>query len=95
MHHGTTDVEILEALRTVMKDLFELDPARVRPDARLIEDLDLDSIDAIDLAAKMEEQTGRSFDEGVLRRLRTVGDVIVAIQALVAAAPRKAASLPA
>lgn len=67
-----------------MKELFDLDPTRVQPDAKLIDDLDLDSIDAIDLAAKVEETTGHTFDEAHLRRLRTIDDVIIAIESIVA-----------
>lgn len=62
-----------------MKELFELDSARVQPDARLIEDLELDSLDAFDLAVKVEEITGIAFDENKIRDLHTVDDVIDAI----------------
>jgi acyl carrier protein len=67
-----------------MKELFELDSARVQPDARLIEDLELDSLDAFDLAVKVEEITGIAFDEEKIRELRTVDDVISAIHAVLA-----------
>ena len=83
MQYGATTDEILRAIQAVMKSLFDLDADKVHPGARLIEDLDLDSIDAIDLAARIEEATGRSFDETSLRKLRTIEDVITAIQALV------------
>jgi acyl carrier protein len=77
--------EILGKIQEMMKELFELDATRVTPDARLVEDLELDSIDAIDLAVKVEETTGLALDETRLRQLRTVGDVIVAIEGLLAA----------
>lgn len=67
----------------MMKELFGLDSARVQPDARLAQDLGLDSLDAIDLAVKVEETTGLVFDEARFRALRTVDDVIVAIEAIV------------
>jgi acyl carrier protein len=67
----------------MMKELFELDSVRVQPDARLVEDLELDSLDAIDLAVKVEETTGVAFDEARIRELRTVDDVIVAIEGIV------------
>jgi acyl carrier protein len=75
--------EILREIQFMMKELFELDSDRVQPDARLIEDLELDSIDAIDLAVKVEETTGLAFEETTIRQLRTVEDVIVAIEAIV------------
>jgi acyl carrier protein len=54
----------------------------VRPEARLVEDLELDSLDAFDLAVKVEEITGVAFDENQIRALRTVEDVIVALEAI-------------
>lgn len=67
-----------EALREVtraMADLFELDPASLAPTARFREDLELDSIDAVDLAAHLQTLTGRRVEESALRSIRTVGDV--------------------
>jgi acyl carrier protein len=60
-----------------------------RADRPQIEDLDLDSIDAIDLASRMETVTGRSFDEASLRKLRTIQDIIAAIQTVVGDGARR------
>ena len=76
--------EILLEIQRMMKELFELDTDRVHPEARLIEDLELDSLDAIDLAVKVEEKTGLAFDEQKIRSLRTIEDVVLALQALIA-----------
>jgi acyl carrier protein len=75
--------EILGQIQRMMKELFELASDRVHPGARLVEDLELDSLDAIDLAVKVEEITGLAFDEARIRELHTVEDVIVAIEAIV------------
>jgi acyl carrier protein len=77
-----TKTEILREIQLMMKELFDLDEEKVQPSARLIEDLELDSLDAIDLAVKVEEMTGLAFDEQKIRELRTIDDVIVAIDAL-------------
>jgi acyl carrier protein len=74
---------ILQEIQRMMKELFELDSDRVQLDARLIEDLELDSLDAIDLAVKVEESTGKALDETKIRQLRTIGDVVTAISELV------------
>jgi len=74
--------QILAEIQSVFKELFELDAAQVQPEARLIEDLDLDSLDAIDLAVRLEESSGLHFDEDKLRSLRTVDDVIATIEEL-------------
>jgi acyl carrier protein len=77
--------EILQYLRVVMKELFQLEAERVHPEARLIEDLELDSLDAIDISVRVEEATGHALTEPQLRALRTVDDVITAIAAAVGA----------
>jgi acyl carrier protein len=74
--------EILREIQHMMNELFELGSDRVQPEARLVEDLDLDSLDAFDLAVKVEEITGVAFDENQIRELRTVEDVIVALEAI-------------
>jgi acyl carrier protein len=76
--------EILREIQRMMKELFELDAARVKPEARLIEDLELDSIDAIDIAVKVEETTGMALDEKLIREMRTIEDVIVAVESIAA-----------
>lgn len=68
--------EILARVADAMTDLFDLERELVRPDARLREDLDLDSLDAVDLAAELQRITGRRLDDKDLRRVRTVGDIL-------------------
>lgn len=79
----SSKAEILREIQLMMKELFKLDPDRVQPAARLVEDLELDSLDAMDLAVKVEEITGLALEEAKLRELRTIEDVIIALAALV------------
>jgi len=51
-------------------------------EANLYEDLDLDSIDAVDLVVKLREQTGKKIEPDDFKQVRTVEDVIVAIKKL-------------
>jgi acyl carrier protein len=44
--------------------------------ARLSDDLDLDSIDAIDLVVKLQEYTGRKISPSEFKSVRTIGDVV-------------------
>ena len=80
-----TREEILKQIRDTMAEMFELDPARITLEARLMDDLDLDSIDAIDLAVKMQEMVGRRVDEAALRKVRTIGDVVEIITEMLGA----------
>jgi acyl carrier protein len=80
-----TETEILERIRAIFSENFAIDPARVTPEAHLFDDLDLDSIDAVDLAIKLQEMTGRRIQPETFKSVRTVGDVIGAVEALLAA----------
>ncbi len=66
----------LEMLRQVLHDEFEIDPSTVVPEANLFTDLDIDSIDAIDLIVKLKDMTGRKIPPEEFKSVRTVGDVI-------------------
>ncbi|MFO0606741.1 MAG: acyl carrier protein [Polyangiales bacterium] len=74
-----TREQILAEITRSLADDFDVDPALVSASARLREDLDLDSIDAVDLSVKMQELTGRRVEESTLRAIRTVGDVVDAV----------------
>ncbi len=72
----------IERLREVLQQEFEVDPALVVPDARLYEDLDIDSIDAVDLMIKLQQITGLKVKPEQFRLVRTVADVISALDEL-------------
>jgi acyl carrier protein len=63
-------------------NLFEVEPAKINRDARLFEDLELDSIDAVDLVVQLQEVTGRRFKPEEFKGVRTVGDIIDRIQSI-------------
>lgn len=67
---------VLERVREILVESFELEPAAVRLDAHLIDDLDLDSIDAIDLAVELEQETGLRVEEQELKKIRLVKDIV-------------------
>ncbi len=71
-----TREEILSRVSRNLVEMFNLDAGKVTLEARLVEDLDLDSIDAIDLAAKLQELTGKRLAEDDLRQIRKVSDVV-------------------
>ena len=78
-----TSDDVLARLRTVLHETFEIDPARVTLDANLFTDLDLDSIDAIDLAIQVQDMTGTRIKPEDFKSVRTVGDVVATVQTLV------------
>ena len=74
--------EIARRLRGYLEEMFEVPADRIRADARLAEDLDLDSIDAVDLVVKLQELTGRKLKVDEFKSVRTVGDVIDRVHAV-------------
>ena len=78
-----TREEIFDTLRDALVELFELDPARVSMDANLYQDLEIDSIDAVDLIDHIKRQTGKKIAAEEFKSVRTVGDVVEAVFRLV------------
>lgn len=78
-----TEEEIYAKLREVLVELFELDPAKITLDANLYTDLDIDSIDAVDLVIQLKEITGKKIQPEEFKLVRTVGDVVRAVHGVV------------
>lgn len=75
--------EIFGKLKTILVDDFEIAPEKLTLDANLFEDLELDSIDAVDLAVKLQEFTEKKISPENFKQIRTVNDVVVAIEELI------------
>ncbi|MBV4486316.1 acyl carrier protein [Pseudomonas sp. SWRI153] len=75
--------DIFITLRDALVELFELDPGRVSMDANLYQDLEIDSIDAVDLIDHIKRQTGKKIAAEEFKSVRTVGDVVEAVFRLV------------
>ena len=71
-----TQEEILTRITQVLVKTFELEETSVTPSARLYTDLDLDSLDAIDLAVKLKAETGIKLKEQEMKGIRTVSDIV-------------------
>jgi acyl carrier protein len=75
--------QILAMLTQILVDEFELDANEITPEASLYEELDLDSIDAVDLVIKLQQLTGKKIQPDEFKAVRTVDDVVSAIEGLV------------
>ncbi|MDO4434124.1 MAG: acyl carrier protein [Alysiella sp.] len=74
-----TEQEIRDILSNALIDLFEIEPERIKPETHLYEDLEIDSIDAIDLIDHIKRETGRKLRAEDFRNVRTVEDVVQAV----------------
>ena len=71
-----TREELYQEVAETLTHLFEADPESIKPEARLAEDLELDSIDAIDLIVHMQKKTGERFRPEDFQHVKTVQDVV-------------------
>ena len=78
--------DIFNTLRDALVELFELGPERVRLDSNLYQDLEIDSIDAVDLIDHIKRKTGKKIAAEEFKAVRTVNDVVEAVYRLVNAA---------
>jgi acyl carrier protein len=76
--------EIYRWVVDMLHEMFDLDKAKITPQANLYSDLDIDSIDAVDLAVKLKQLTGKRLQPEVFKSVRTVQDVVNALEGLVA-----------
>lgn len=74
--------EIYQQISALLIKLFEIDENDISPDAKLYEDLELDSIDAVDLVVHLQKSTGRKIKPEMFKSVRTVQDVVDAIDEL-------------
>ena len=58
------------------------DPEAITPEARLYEDLELDSIDAVDMVVHLQKKTGARIKPETFKSVRTVQDVVDAVEKL-------------
>ena len=77
-----TKDEILKSLKDILEENFEISPEDVTPEATLYQDLDLDSIDAVDLVVALQGLTGKKIKPEEFKAVRTVADVVDATEAL-------------
>jgi acyl carrier protein len=82
LSNAMTKEDIYPMLVDMLHEMFELDKSKITLDANLYSDLDIDSIDAVDLAVKLKELTGKRLQPEVFKSVRTVQDVVDALAAL-------------
>lgn len=75
--------EIFTVLSRLLVDMFEVEAEDIKPEAHLYEDLDIDSIDAVDLVVELRAITGKQIDPDEFKAVRTVEDVINAVALIV------------
>ena len=75
--------DILQLIRDIMQEMFEIEANEVTLEANLYEDLDFDSIDAVDMIVKLKEMTGKALKPEDFKNARTINDVVEAVYKLI------------
>lgn len=75
--------EIYQKVVSILEELFEIDPQQITPEAHLYQDLDIDSIDAVDLVVELKKVTGKKIRPEDFKAVRTVQDVVTEIHKLI------------
>jgi acyl carrier protein len=78
-----TKDDIFQSLKDILSNEFEIDPSLITPEANLYEELDMDSIDAVDMAVKMKERIPGKIDPTLFKNARTVQDIVDLLHPLV------------
>jgi acyl carrier protein len=74
-----THEDILATIKTIMVEMFEIKAEAITLEARLYEDLDFDSIDAVDMIVRLKEMTGKAVKAEAFKSARTIADVVEAV----------------
>jgi len=83
MDSTMTDAEIEQKIKNILVEEFECDPARLKTNTNLFTELDLDSIDAVDLVVRLQQEIQKKVEPDDFRQIRTLGDVVAAVSKLV------------
>ena len=78
-----TDQEIETTIKNILAEDFEVDVATLTPETNLFTELDRDSIDAVDLVVRLQQETGKKVNPADFKEIRTLGDVTKAVSKLV------------
>ena len=88
--HDMNRDELFTWVADLLAEMFELDRASLTPASNLYADLDIDSIDAVDLAVKLKQMTGKRLQPEVFKTIRTIDDVVNALAGLAEEQPAAA-----
>ena len=72
----------MNKLTEILVDDFEIEKSLIKPETNLFEDLELDSIDAVDMAVKLQYFTDKKISPENFKKIRTVDDVVDAVEEL-------------
>ena len=73
---------IFAKILEILRDTFDIDAAKITLQAKLYEDLEIDSIDAVDLIVQLKPLLGRNLQPEAFKQVRTVQDIVDVVHGL-------------
>ncbi len=79
-----TEQQIFDELKKVLIETFEIDAEKIVPEAKIYDDLDIDSIDAVDLIVKLQPFIGsKKITPAAFKSVRTIGDLTKTLTSII------------
>lgn len=75
-----TNEEVFSKLKDILVKDFDIDDSLVKPEALIVDDLDLDSIDAVEMIVKIKPFINGKIEPEDFKAIKTVDDVVKLIQ---------------
>jgi acyl carrier protein len=75
--------DVFQKIKEILANEFEIAPADIKPESKLYAELELDSIDAVDLLVRMKEFIPGKIEPDMFRKAATVQDVVDILYPLV------------
>ena len=67
---------VLDQIKEILKDTMDIDESKITLDAKLKEDLELDSLDSVELIMSAEEEFGIEIPDDDVMNFKTVNDIV-------------------
>ena len=77
-----TKDQIYQRIVAILEETFEVEPEAISMQARLYDDLEIDSIDAVDLIVQLKPLLGGNLKPEAFRSVRSVQDVVDALHGM-------------
>ncbi len=74
--------EIYTNLCQILETEFEIEKSLLNENANLFDDLDLDSIDVVDLAVRLQQYTQKRLSPEEFKQIKTINDVVETLYSL-------------
>lgn len=80
---AATKEQIEKTIKDILTAEFDVPAEKLTPDVDLFTELDLDSIDAVDLVVRLQQETGKKVNPEEFRQIRKLSDVVAVVEKLV------------